>query len=79
MIGGHRIRLAGDDGAIPFENRSDRLDEVRLVLVLGCPRSGTTFLLRCLSRLPRSRAYAGTLIPDRLCHVVGSAPREIPA
>ena len=73
MIDGYRIRLSGGGGRIPFENRSDRLDELRLVLVLGCPRSGTTFLLRCLSRLPRTRAYAGILIPDRLCHVVGAA------
>lgn len=44
MIDTYRIRLPDGGGAIPFENRTDRLDEIRLVLVLGCPRSGTTFL-----------------------------------
>ena len=78
MIDGYRIRLAGDGGAIPFENRSDRLDEARLVLVMGCPRSGTTFLQRCLSRLPRARVHAGILIPDRLCHLVGAAADDDP-
>lgn len=78
MTGGYRIRVAGDGGEIPLENRTDLLDEARLVLVVGCPRSGTTFLLRCLSRLPRTRAFAGILIPDRLCHVVGAAAEEDP-
>lgn len=78
MIDGYRIRFSGDGGSIPFENRSDRLDELRLVFVLGCPRSGTTFLLRSLSRLPRTRVHAGALIPDRLCHVVAAAAEGDP-
>lgn len=70
---GHRVLAAAGKRSIPFENQSSRLDEVKLIFVMGCPRSGTTFLLRCLSKLPNSRAHAGILIPDRLCHVVGAA------
>lgn len=61
----------GDEG-MPFETRSLMLDRVKLVLVMGCPRSGTTFLLRSLSGLPRSQAFSGFLISDRMCHVLGS-------
>lgn len=70
MIGRHQIRLPPTSGGVPFENAVDLLDEVRLVLVLGCPRSGTTFLLACLADLERTRGYAGVLLPDRLCHVL---------
>lgn len=73
MSGGYRIRLPGSEGGIPFENRADRLDEVKLVLLMGCPRSGTTFLLRCLAALPRAQARSGILVPERLCHVIGAA------
>ena len=36
-------------------------------------RSGTTFLLSCLAALPHALSRSGILIPERLCHVVGSA------
>lgn len=71
MVAFHRIRTEPLD--IPLENASSLLDSIPLTFVMGCPRSGTTFLLRCLAGLPRTRAYAGILIPDRLCHVIASA------
>ena len=74
MIDTYRIRLPDSRDPIPFENRSDRLEEAKLVFLMGCPRSGTTFLLRCLAALPRAQARSGILIPVRLCHVVGAAP-----
>lgn len=74
MIEAYRIRLPDAAGPIPLENRADLLDRVGLVLVMGCPRSGTTFLLQCLSALPRALARSGILVPERLCHVVGAAP-----
>ncbi|HET6616966.1 MAG TPA: sulfotransferase [Gemmatimonadota bacterium] len=74
MIDTYRIRLPDSRDPIPFENRSDRLEEARLVFLMGCPRSGTTFLLSCLAALPRAQARSGILIPVRLCHVVGAAP-----
>lgn len=66
----HRIRTRALE--IPLENASGLLDSIRLTFVMGCPRSGTTFLLRCLDALPRTRGTAGTLIPDRVCHLIGS-------
>lgn len=73
MIDTYRIRLPDSWDQVPFENRSDRLDDVNMVLLMGCPRSGTTFLLRCLASLPHAQARSGILIPERLCHVVGAA------
>lgn len=73
----HRIRTEVLD--IPLENASALLESARLTFVMGCPRSGTTFLLRALGRLPRTQAWAGILIPDRLCHVIGNpmTPRTV--
>ncbi|HEY7472642.1 MAG TPA: sulfotransferase [Gemmatimonadota bacterium] len=45
---------------------------------MGCPRSGTTFLLSVLAALPHARAHSGILIPHRLCHVVGAAAEGDP-
>ena len=70
MVALHRIRIENPE--IPLENASSLLDSIRLTFVMGCPRSGTTFLLRCLSQLPRTSAHAGILVPDRLCHVIAS-------
>lgn len=70
MVAFHRIRTEALD--IPLENASSLLDSIHLAFVMGCPRSGTTFLLRCLDGLPRMQSYAGILIPDRLCHVIAS-------
>lgn len=70
MVAFHRIRTEPLD--IPLENAASLLDSISLTFVMGCPRSGTTFLLRCLAGLPRTQSYAGILIPDRLCHVIGN-------
>jgi hypothetical protein len=71
VVAFHRIHSEPLD--IPLENASSLLDSIPLTFVMGCPRSGTTFLLRCLTELPRTRSFAGNLIPDRLCHVIASA------
>lgn len=73
----HRIRTEFLE--IPLENASALLDSIQLTFVMGCPRSGTTFLLRALGRLPRTQAWSGILIPDRLCHVIasGETPRPV--
>lgn len=78
MIGRYRIRPPSSPEGVPFENAVELLDDVELVLVLGCPRSGTTFLLACLAALERTRGYSGILLPDRLCHVLacGDVPEE---
>ena len=64
MIDTYRIRLPDSRDPIPFENRSDRLEEARLVFLMGCPRSGTTFILSCLAALPRAQARDAELHGD---------------
>lgn len=54
-----------------LEDSPCRLDEHGPVFVLGCPRSGTTFLTNCLARLPGIEAFTGVLAPPRLMHLVG--------
>jgi hypothetical protein len=39
-------------------------------IVLGAPRSGTTFLMRALTGLPEAECVIGTLLPVAVAHVV---------
>ncbi len=39
-------------------------------IVLGCPRSGTTFLMRLLDTLPRTECVNGIIIPSALSQIV---------
>lgn len=39
-------------------------------IVLGCPRSGTTFLMHVLNGLPNAECVTGTLLPVAIPHVV---------
>lgn len=41
-------------------------------VVLGCPRSGTTYLMRLLQALPDVEALTGTLLPVAVPHVVNA-------
>lgn len=42
---------------------------VPVTLVIGCPRSGTTFLMRALNALPYTECMTGTLLPVAVPHV----------
>ena len=55
---------------LPREDRPSELDRYGPVFVLGCPRSGTTFLSQCLSALPGAREFVGVLAPPRLMHLI---------
>lgn len=47
-------------------------------VVLGCPRSGTTFLMEVLNCLPDAECMTGTLLPVAIPHVVNQPlPEEI--
>ncbi|HET6566630.1 MAG TPA: sulfotransferase [Rhodothermales bacterium] len=47
-------------------------------VVLGCPRSGTTFLMDALNCLPEAECMTGTLLPVAIPHVVNQPlPPEI--
>lgn len=41
----------------------------RYSIILGCPRSGTTFLLRALEPLPRTEVLSGLVFPPQLPHL----------
>ena len=45
-------------------------DSIRYNVILGCPRSGTTFLFDALQALPYSEASSGHLFPLSLAHIV---------
>ena len=56
---------------LPLEDRPFELDQHGPVFILGCPRSGTTFLSNCIGALPGLREYVGVLAPPRLMHLIG--------
>ena len=58
---------------LPLEDRPFQLDKHGPVFILGCPRSGTTFLSSCVSRIKGYRSYVGILAPPRLMHIIGSS------
>lgn len=59
---------------LPLEDRPFQLDEHGPVFILGCPRSGTTFLSHCIGALNGCREYVGVLAPPRLMHLVATTP-----
>jgi Sulfotransferase family len=55
-----------------------RTSDLEYAVVLGCPRSGTTFLMDVLDTLPDSEAIAGNLVPIYVPHALNvDLPREI--
>jgi hypothetical protein len=57
---------------LPLEDSPYRLDEFGPVFILGCPRSGTTFLSKCLAAVDGLEEFVGVLAPPRFMHLVGS-------
>lgn len=56
---------------LPLEDAPTLLDEHGPVFVLGCPRSATTFLSRCLSGFSGVEEFVGVLAPPRMMHLLG--------
>lgn len=56
---------------LPIEDSPYVLDEHGPLFVLGCPRSGTTFLTQCLAKLSGVETFVGVLAPPRLMHLIG--------
>lgn len=46
--------------------------QTRYGIVLGCPRSGTTYLMSVLNALPKAECVNGTLLPLAIPHLVNS-------
>lgn len=52
------------------------LDEHGPFFILGCPRSGTTFLSKCVGSVAEIEQFDGVLVPPRLMHLVGHLASE---
>ncbi|MFT7404828.1 sulfotransferase family protein [Zhongshania sp.] len=57
---------------LPLEDSPYRLDEFGPIFILGCPRSGTTFLSKCLAAVDGLEEFVGVLAPPRIMHLIGS-------
>ena len=56
---------------LPLEDSPYLLDEHGPVFILGCPRSGTTFLSNCIGHISGVEEFVGILAPPRLMHLIG--------
>ena len=61
---------------LPLEDSPYRLDDNPPIFILGCPRSGTTFLSECVGGIKGVEEYVGVLAPPRLMHLVGSMTED---
>ncbi len=57
---------------LPMEDSPYLLHEHGPVFILGCPRSGTTFLSKCLAAINGLEEFVGVLVPPRLMHQIGN-------
>ena len=57
---------------LPMEDSPYQLQEHGPVFILGCPRSGTTFLSQCLAAIDGLEEFVGILAPPRLMHQIGN-------
>ena len=64
-------KLSFDLEKFHLEDRPSCLDDHGPIFILGCPRSGTTFLSECMSGIPGICEFVGLLAPPRLMHVLG--------
>jgi len=56
---------------LPLEDRPSQIHEHGPVFVMGCPRSGTTFLSKALAGITALEEFTGVLAPPRLMHLCG--------
>lgn len=57
---------------LPLQDRPFELDKYGPVFILGCSRSGTTFLSRCLAPVAQLEEFVGVLAPARFMHLIAS-------
>jgi hypothetical protein len=60
---------------LPLEDSPFKLDQHGPVFILGCPRSGTTFLSECLAAVRGVEEFVGVLCPPRICHLLACEDR----
>ncbi len=56
---------------LTLEDSPYKLDEFSPIFILGCPRSGTTFLSSCISSIDVIEEFVGVLAPPRMMHLIG--------
>lgn len=61
---------------LPIEDSPYKLDEHGPIFILGCPRSGTTFLSSCVGAIPGTREFVGVLAPPRIMHLIETLSDE---
>jgi hypothetical protein len=55
------------------EDSPHLLDNHGPLFIVGCPRSGTTFLSQCISAIDCIEEFVGAIAPPRLMHLIGSS------
>jgi len=56
----------------------DIYSHVKIGIVLGCPRSGTTFIMNALNTFPDVESASGVLLPAGICQIVNQPmPQEV--
>jgi hypothetical protein len=58
------------DVKISVEDSPHLLDEHGPLFILGCPRSGTSFLTECVRKLHDVAVFVGVLAPPRIMHLI---------
>jgi len=56
---------------LSLEDSPYLLDEHGPIFIVGCPRSGTTFLEDCVAAARQVEAFTGVLVSPRLLHLIG--------
>lgn len=59
-----------------LEDSPQRLDQHGPLFIVGCPRSGTTFLADCFGAEAAVEMFVGVLAPPRLMHMIGYAAQQ---
>lgn len=55
-----------------LEDKPFDLDNYGPIFILGCPRSGTTFLSQCIAAINNVEEFVGVLVPPRFMHLIAS-------
>lgn len=68
----------GNPNSKKASKNNKQLRKIDYNIVLGCPRSGTTFLMQCLNSLSNTECVSGHLLPILIPHMVNhSLPPDI--
>lgn len=71
-------QLQGHPNFKKASKKNKQLRGIDYNIVLGCPRSGTTFLMKCLNSLSNTECVSGHLLPILIPHMVNhSLPSNI--